>query len=191
MDHWCLSTPVVVNNACLIYYKFYTCYLIDMVEFRARSPTVVWFLPKPFGANFDPTATGLAAAWPVGPLAEFAVWRAWDDAGLLDVACMWTERFWRLYLKHKTVNQMYDMLQSVIFYLFIYIYQSQVRIQNRFQMHTCGRMTDHALIDRLTLWTCLYPVLRRTDDTRHGLKNIGPPLGLIKGRIANGNSTTL
>lgn len=60
--------------------------LIDMVQFGTRSPTVVGFLPEPLGANFDPTSAGLAAARPVGPLAQLTIRWTSDDASLLDVA---------------------------------------------------------------------------------------------------------
>ena len=58
-----------------------------MVQLGAGPPAVVGLLPQPLGAHFDPTAAGLAAAGPVGPLTELTVRRAGDDAGLLDVAC--------------------------------------------------------------------------------------------------------
>ncbi len=58
-----------------------------MVQFRTRSPTIVRLLSEPLGANFDPAAAGLAAARPVGPLAQFAVRWTGDDASLFDVAC--------------------------------------------------------------------------------------------------------
>ena len=58
-----------------------------MVQLGAGPPAVVGLLAEPLGAHFDPAAAGLAAAGPVGPLAELTVRRARDDAGLLDVAC--------------------------------------------------------------------------------------------------------
>lgn len=33
-----------------------------MVQFGTRSPTIVGLFSEPLGANFDPTAAGLAAA---------------------------------------------------------------------------------------------------------------------------------
>lgn len=62
-------------------------HLIDVVQLGTRSASIVRLLPQPLGANFDPAAAGLAAPRPVGPLAELAVGRTGDDAGLLDVAC--------------------------------------------------------------------------------------------------------
>ena len=44
-----------------------------MVQFGTWPTAVVGFLSEPLGANFDPTAAGLAAARPVGPLAELTV----------------------------------------------------------------------------------------------------------------------
>lgn len=67
---------------------FFVLYLVDVVQFGAGSPSVVGFLPEPLGTHFDPTTTWLAAAGPVGPLAELTVWRTGDDARLLNVACM-------------------------------------------------------------------------------------------------------
>lgn len=61
-------------------------YLVDVVQLGARPPPVVRLLSQPLGANFDPAATRLAAARPVGPLAEFTVRGTGDDARLLDVA---------------------------------------------------------------------------------------------------------
>lgn len=58
-----------------------------MVQFGTRPAAVVGLLPQPLGANFDAAAAGLAAARPVGPLAEFTVGGTGDDARLLDVAC--------------------------------------------------------------------------------------------------------
>lgn len=58
-----------------------------MVQFGTRPAAVVGLLPQPLGANFDPAAAGLAAARPIGPLAEFTVGGTGDDARLLDVAC--------------------------------------------------------------------------------------------------------
>lgn len=58
-----------------------------MVQFGTRPAAVVGLFPQPLGANFDAAAAGLAAARPVGPLAELAVGGTRDDARLLDVAC--------------------------------------------------------------------------------------------------------
>lgn len=58
-----------------------------MVQFGTGPTTVVGLLPQPLGTNFDAAAAGLAAARPVGPLAEFTVGGTGDDARLLDVAC--------------------------------------------------------------------------------------------------------
>lgn len=58
-----------------------------MVQFGTRPAAVVGLLPQPLGANLDAAAAGLAAARPVGPLAEFTVGGTGDDARLLDVAC--------------------------------------------------------------------------------------------------------
>lgn len=62
-------------------------HLVDVVQFGTRSPTIVGLFSEPLGANFDPTATGLAAAGPVGPLTQFAVRRTRDDARLFNVPC--------------------------------------------------------------------------------------------------------
>lgn len=62
-----------------------TC-LVYMVQFGTGSSTIVGFLSEPLGANFDSTSTGLAAARPVGPLAQLTVGGTGDDARLLDVA---------------------------------------------------------------------------------------------------------
>lgn len=62
-------------------------YLVNVVQFRTRPAAVVGLLPQPLRANFDAAATRLAAARPVGPLAEFTVGRTGDDARLLNVAC--------------------------------------------------------------------------------------------------------
>lgn len=56
-----------------------------MVQFGTGPAAVVRFLPQPLGANFESAAAGLAAARPVGPLAELTVGGAGDDARLLDV----------------------------------------------------------------------------------------------------------
>lgn len=56
-----------------------------MVQLWAGPAPVVGLLPEPLGANLHAAAAGLAAARPVGPLAELAVGRAGDDARLLDV----------------------------------------------------------------------------------------------------------
>lgn len=58
-----------------------------MVQLRTRSPAIVGLFSEPLRANFDSTATGLAAARPVGPLAQFAVRRTGDDASFLNVSC--------------------------------------------------------------------------------------------------------
>ena len=60
--------------------------LVHVVQLGAWPPPVVRLLPQPLGANFDPAAARLAAARPVGPLAQLTVRGAGDDAGLLDVA---------------------------------------------------------------------------------------------------------
>lgn len=60
-----------------------------MVQFGTGPAAVVRFLPQPLGADFESAAAGLAAARPVGPLAEFTVGGAGDDARLLDVT--WQE----------------------------------------------------------------------------------------------------
>lgn len=60
-----------------------------MVQFGTGPAAVVRFLPQPLGANFESAAAGLAAARPVGPLAELTVGGAGDDARLLDVT--WEE----------------------------------------------------------------------------------------------------
>lgn len=61
-------------------------YLVDVIQLGTRPPAVVGLLPQPLGANFDAAAAGLAAARPVGPLAELTVGGTGDDARLLDVA---------------------------------------------------------------------------------------------------------
>lgn len=38
------------------------CHLIDMIQLRTRSATIVGLLSEPLGANFDSTSTGLAAS---------------------------------------------------------------------------------------------------------------------------------
>lgn len=48
-------------------------YLVDMVQFGARSASVVRLFSQPLGPDFHTAATGLAAAGPVGPLTELAV----------------------------------------------------------------------------------------------------------------------
>lgn len=60
-------------------------YLVDMVQFGARPSSIIWFFTQPFRTNLHTTSTGLAAARPVGPLTELAVWGAGDDAGLFNV----------------------------------------------------------------------------------------------------------
>lgn len=67
-------------------------HLVDVVQFRTGSPSVVGFFSEPLGADFDPAAAGLTAARPVGPLTQFTVRRTRDDARLLDVPWNQSER---------------------------------------------------------------------------------------------------
>lgn len=68
-------------------FKWDLFHLVDMVQFRTRSSSIVGLFSEPLGAHFDPAATGLTAAWPVWPLTQFAVRWTGDDASLLNVPC--------------------------------------------------------------------------------------------------------
>lgn len=56
-----------------------------MVQFGAGPSSIIGFFTQPFRSHLHTAAAGLAAAGPVGPLAELAVRGAGDDAGLFNV----------------------------------------------------------------------------------------------------------
>lgn len=64
-------------------------YLVDVIQFGARPSPIIRLFSQPLGPNLHAAATGFAAAGPVGPLAELAVWGAGNDAGFFYVT--WAE----------------------------------------------------------------------------------------------------
>lgn len=115
-------------NSCYILDIYSQHYLIDVVQLGAGSAAIVRFLPEPLGANFDPAATGLAAAWPAGPLTELAVWGTGDDARLLDVSWIQTDSYeTHIYETHRTEHC------------------SRVRTGNWTEFR-CGRMMDFWIV---------------------------------------------
>lgn len=59
--------------------------LVDVVQFGARSSSIIRLFAQPLGPDLDAAAAGLAAAGPVGPLTELAVGGAGDDASFFYV----------------------------------------------------------------------------------------------------------
>lgn len=60
-----------------------------MIQFGAGPSPIIRLFSQPLGPDLHAAPTGFAAAGPVGPLAEFAVWGAGNDAGFFYVT--WAE----------------------------------------------------------------------------------------------------